>query len=52
MNSVHRTDSVVPSDSTLTLSHLGHTAVTQGMMRVSREWIWGIRFPEDTRTEA
>jgi hypothetical protein len=52
MNSVHKTDSVVPSDSTLTLSHRGHTAVTHGMMRVSSEWIWGISLPEETRTEA
>jgi len=36
MNTVHKTDSVLPSDSMLIFSHSGHTALTQGMIRDSR----------------
>lgn len=36
MKTVHKTDSVLPSDRMLVRSHSGHTALTHGMIRDSR----------------
>lgn len=45
-------DAVVPSDRILTRPHLGHTAVTHGMMRTSMDSMVSISFPSPISAEA
>lgn len=54
MNTVHKTDSVLPSDRMLIFSHSGHTALTQGMIRDSRSVsvVDRLSAPPATRTDA